>query len=99
MAKQRGADDRLAVDRGVERLPEQRVQQLLVARILLRVGIDNEVVELHAGAFTQDEMRRLDRGHRGGRHYLHPVKLATLQCGDFSIGGTEELKPEAVDVR
>ena len=44
-------------------------------------------------------MRGLERGHRGGRHGLHPVQLMALQRGDHRVGGLEELQPEAVDVR
>jgi hypothetical protein len=40
----------------VERLAQQRVEQLGVAGLLLRVGVDDEVVEGDSGGGTDLEM-------------------------------------------
>ena len=70
-----------------------------MARVLLRVGVDDEVVEVVARALPDHEAGLLQVGHRGRRHHLDPVQLAALQRGDLGVVGAEELQPEAVDVR
>jgi hypothetical protein len=71
-----------------------------VAGLLLRVRVDDEVVEGDSGAGTDLEVGRLERGHRGRRdRHLHPVQLTALERGHLGVGGLEELQPEAVDVR
>ena len=98
--EQRGRHHGLPVDRVVERLPQQRVEQLFVAGLLLRVGVDDEVVEGIPGTGPDEEMGGLERGHRGRRdRHLHPVQLAALERGHLGVGGLEELQPEPVDVR
>jgi hypothetical protein len=95
-----GLDDLVAVDRVLERLAGQGVQELAVVS-LTRVGVDDEVRPGEARARVDVDARHLQRvrarrGHarRGGDRVDGPG----LQRLDERVGIGEELDTEPVDV-